>query len=93
MRAALEKTLADIINSIGEVLDNTPPELAADIMKRGIVLSGGGALLKGLAERISRETHCPVYLAQDPLAAVAIGAGKCVEDFNTLKRYLRYSKQ
>jgi len=93
MRVALEKTLADIINSIGEVLDNTPPELASDIMKRGIVLSGGGALLKGLTERISRETHCPVYLANDPLAAVAIGAGKCVEDFNTLKRYLRYSKQ
>ena len=93
MRVALEKTLADIINSIGEVLDNTPPELAADIMKRGIVLSGGGALLKGLTERISRETHCQVYLAHDPLAAVAIGAGKCVEDFNTLKRYLRYSKQ
>jgi rod shape-determining protein MreB len=93
MRAALEKTLADIINSIGEVLDNTPPELSADIMKRGIVLSGGGALLKGLTERISRETHCPVYLAQDPLGAVAAGAGKCVEDFNTLKKYLRYSKQ
>jgi len=93
MRVALEKTLADIINSIGEVLDNTPPELASDIMKRGIVLSGGGALLKGLTERISRETHCPVYLANDPLAAEAIGAGKCVEDFNTLKRYLRYSKQ
>ena len=93
MRAALEKTLADIINSIGEVLDNTPPELSSDIMKRGIVLSGGGALLKGLAERISRETHCPVYLAPDPLGAVAVGAGKCVEDFNTLKRYLRYSKQ
>ena len=93
MRVALEKTLSDIINSIGEVLDNTPPELASDIMKRGIVLSGGGALLKGLAERISRETHCPVFLAPEPLAAVAIGAGKCVEDFNTLKKYLRYSKQ
>ena len=93
MRAALEKTLSDIINSIGEVLDNTPPELAADIMKRGIVLSGGGALLKGLAERISRETHCPVYLAQDPLGAVAVGAGKCVEDLNMLRKYLKYSKQ
>ena len=93
MRSALEKTLSDIINSIVEVLDNTPPELASDIMKRGIVLSGGGALLKGLTERISRETHCPVFLAPDPLAAVAIGAGKCVEDFNALKKYLRYSRQ
>ena len=93
IRAALEKTLSEIINSIVEVLDNTPPELSSDIMKRGIVLSGGGALLKGLNERISRETHCPVYLAPDPLAAVALGAGKCAEDFNTLKKYLRYSKQ
>ena len=93
IRAALEKTLSDIINSIVEVLDNTPPELASDIMKRGIVLSGGGALLKGLTERISSETHCPVYLAPDPLAAVAIGAGRCVEDFASLKRYLRYSGQ
>jgi len=92
IRAALEKTLSDIINSIVEVLDNTPPELASDIMKRGIVLSGGGALLKGLNERISRETHCPVYLAPDPLGAVALGAGKCAEDFNALKKYLRYSK-
>src|SRR5665647_2037738 len=86
-------TLSDIINAVLEVLDGTPPELASDIMKRGIVLSGGGALLKGLTERISRETHCPVYLAPDPLAAVALGAGKCVEDFSSLKRYLRYSKQ
>ncbi len=93
VRAALEKTLSDIINAIVEVLDETPPELASDIMKRGILLSGGGALLKGLTERISRETHCPVYLAPDPLAAVALGAGKCVEDFSSLKRYLRYSKQ
>ena len=93
IRAALEKTLSDIINAVLEVLDDTPPELASDIMKRGIVLSGGGSLLKGLTERISRETHCPVYLAPDPLASVALGAGKCVEDFSSLKRYLRYSKQ
>ena len=93
VRAALEKTLSDIINAIVEVLDDTPPELASDIMKRGIVLSGGGALLKGLTERVSRETHCPVYLAPDPLASVVLGAGKCVEDFSSLKRYLRYSKQ
>ena len=58
----------------------------------GLVLSGGGALLKGLPERISRETHCPVFIAPEPLGAVALGAGKCAEDFNTLKKYLRYSK-
>jgi len=93
IRKALEKTITDIVNSIIEVLDVTPPELASDIMKRGIVLSGGGALLKGLSERVSRETHCPVYLANDPLASVALGAGRCAEDFNTLKRYLKYTKK
>jgi len=92
IRKALEKTIADIVNSVIEVLDVTPPELASDIMKRGIVLSGGGALLKGLTERVSRETHCPVYLANDPLASVALGAGKCSEDFATLKKYLKYAK-
>jgi len=92
IRKALEKSITDIVNSIIEVLDITPPELASDIMKRGIVLSGGGALLKGLTERVSRETHCPVYLANDPLASVALGAGKVAEDFAILKRYLKYAK-
>ena len=93
IRKALEKPVGDIVNAIVEVLDGTPPELSSDIMKRGIVLAGGGSLLKGLSERISRETHCPVYMAEDPLAAVAVGAGKCVEDFTALKRYLRFSAQ
>lgn len=92
MRKALEKELNDIVNAIVEVLDVTPPELASDILKRGIVLAGGGSLLKGIAERISRETHCDVRLAPDPIAAVAMGAGKCVEDFNAYKKYLKYSK-
>ena len=92
MRKALEKELNDIVNAIVEVLDVTPPELASDILKRGIVLAGGGALLKGLAERIARETHCDVRLAADPIAAVAMGAGKCIEDFNAYKKYLKYSK-
>lgn len=92
IRKALEKTIADIVNSVIEVLDVTPPELGSDIMKRGIVLSGGGALLKGLTERVSRETHCPVYLANDPLASVCLGAGRCSEDFATLKKYLKYAK-
>ncbi len=91
IRKALEKPVEDIVNAIVEVLDGTPPELSSDIMKRGIVLAGGGSLLKGFSERISRETHCPVYMAEDPLAAVAVGAGKCVEDFTTLKKYLRFS--
>ncbi len=93
IRKALEKTINDIVNSVIEVLDSTPPELSSDIIKRGIVLTGGGSLIKGLTERISRETHCPVYLTDEPLACVAIGAGRCVEDFSTLKKYLKYSRQ
>ena len=93
IRKAVEKPVGDIVNSIVEVLDETPPELSSDIMKRGIFMAGGGSLLKGLTERLSRETHCPVYMAEEPLAAVAIGAGKCVEDFTALRRYLRFSKQ
>ena len=93
IRKALEKTINDIVNSVIEVLDSTPPELSSDIIKRGIVLTGGGSLIKGLTERISRETHCPAYLADEPLACVAIGAGRCVEDFSTLKKYLKYSRQ
>ena len=81
------------MNSIVEVLDETPPELSSDIMKRGIYMTGGGSLLKGLTERVSRETHCPVYMTEEPLAAVAVGAGKCVEDFATLRKYLRFSRQ
>jgi len=93
IRKALEKPVGDIVNSIVEVLDETPPELSSDIMKRGIYMAGGGSLLKGLTERVSRETHCPVYMAEEPMAAVAVGAGKCVEDFAALRRYLRFSKQ
>ena len=93
IRKALEKPVGDIVNSIVEVLDETPPELSSDIMKRGIYMAGGGSLLKGLTERVSRETHCPVYMAEEPLAAVAVGAGKCVEDFATLRKYLRFSRQ
>ena len=92
MRKALEKELGNIVNAIVEVLDITPPELSSDIMKRGIVLAGGGALLKGITERISRETHCDVHLAPDPIAAVVMGAGKCVEDYNAYKKYLKFSK-
>lgn len=93
IRKALEKPVGDIVNSIVEVLDETPPELSSDIMKRGIYMAGGGSMLKGLTERVSRETHCPVHMAEEPMAAVAVGAGKCVEDFAALKRYLRFSRQ
>ena len=69
-------------------LDQTPPELAGDIMDRGIVLTGGGALLLGLDERIRHETGMPVHVAHDPLTSVALGAGKCVEEFEALQQVL-----
>ena len=70
------------------VLDQTPPELAGDIMDRGIVLTGGGALLRGLDERLRHETGMPVHVAEDPLTSVAMGAGKCVEEFEALQQVL-----
>src|SRR5436190_1621183 len=67
-------------------LERTPPELSADIVERGIVLTGGGALLKNLDRRLSIETGLPVSLADDPLSSVVLGTGKMLSDFNLLKR-------
>jgi rod shape-determining protein MreB and related proteins len=67
-------------------LDKTPPELAADIMDRGIVLAGGGALLQGLDERVRSETQMPVHLAESPLTCVAVGSGRSLEEFDVIHR-------
>jgi rod shape-determining protein MreB and related proteins len=67
-------------------LERTPPELAADIVERGIVLTGGGALLKNLDKRIAIETGLPVSIVDDPLASVVLGVGKMLSDFDLLKR-------
>jgi rod shape-determining protein MreB len=77
-----------IVDAVKNTLDKTPPELAADIMDKGIVLAGGGSLLKGLDERLKHETGMPILIADDPLLAVAIGSGKCLEEFEALKRVL-----
>ena len=74
VRRALEEPVAQIIDAIKSTLDKTPPELAADIMDRGIVLAGGGALLNGLDERLRHETQMPVHLAESPLTCVAVGS-------------------
>ncbi|MGH2709713.1 MAG: rod shape-determining protein, partial [Actinomycetota bacterium] len=68
-----------------------PPELAADLMEQGIILTGGGALLKGLAERLKHETGMPVSVAKDPLYCVVLGSGRCLEEFEALKRVLQSS--
>ena len=88
IRTALEEPLHAIIDAVRATLDQTPPELAGDIMDRGIVLTGGGALLRGLDERIRHETGMPVHVASEPLASVAHGAGKCVEEFEALQQVL-----
>ncbi|MEO9325590.1 rod shape-determining protein [Nocardioides sp. C4-1] len=88
IRQALEEPLHAIVDAVRVTLDQTPPELAGDIMDRGIVLTGGGALLRGLDERIRHETGMPVHVADNPLVSVALGAGRCVEEFEALQAVL-----
>ena len=88
MRQALDEPLHAIVDAVRATLDQTPPELAGDIMDRGIVLTGGGALLLGLDERLRHETGMPVHVAENPLTSVALGAGRCVEEFEALQQVL-----
>ncbi len=88
VRQALEEPVNAVIDAVRTTLDQTPPELAGDIMDRGLVLTGGGALLRGLDERLRHETGMPVHVADDPLHSVAMGAGKCVEEFEALQQVL-----
>jgi rod shape-determining protein MreB len=86
VRLALDEPLQQIVDAIKSTLDKTPPELASDIMDRGIVLAGGGALLHRLEERIRHETEMPVHLAESPLTCVAVGSGRSLEEFETMNR-------
>src|SRR5436190_230624 len=86
VRLALEVPLSQIIDAVKQTLDKTPPELASDIMDRGIVLAGGGALLQRLTERIRNETQMPVHLAESPLTCVAVGSGRSLEEFDAIHR-------
>ncbi len=89
VRDAVDEPVKDIIDAVRGTLDKCPPELAGDIMDRGIMLAGGGALLRGLDDRLRHETGMPVSLADNPLHAVALGAGRCVEEFEALQQVLR----
>src|SRR5256886_7896480 len=86
VRRALDGPVGQIIDAIKSTLDKTPHELAADIMDRGIVLAGGGALLNGLDERLRHETQMPVHLAESPLTCVAVGSGRSLEEFEAIHR-------
>ncbi|HHY35014.1 MAG TPA: rod shape-determining protein [Firmicutes bacterium] len=93
VRKALAEPVAAIVEAIRETLENTPPELAADVMDRGIMLTGGSSMLKGLDKRISHETGMPVHLVDEPLYAVVRGAGKILDELDTLKRVLTSAKK
>ena len=88
VREALAEPVSQIMNAIKQALENTPPELSADIVDKGIVLAGGGALLKGLDVYIREETSLPIIIAEDPLTCVAIGAGKVLDDIDILKKVM-----
>jgi len=85
---ALNDILKDMVNGIKDALENTPPELSADLVDMGLTLTGGGALLKNIDKRFSKETGLPVFIADDPLACVAIGTGKALENEETFSSML-----
>jgi rod shape-determining protein MreB len=86
IREALAETVATIVEAVRMALERTPPELSADIMDKGIVLSGGGALLRNLDQRLRDETGLPVVLAEDPLASVVLGTGRVLGDIDLLRK-------
>lgn len=93
IREALKEPVSQIIEAIKVTLENTPPELSADILDRGIMLTGGGALLKGLDEKIKLETNLPVHVVDDPLTAVVRGVGKVLENFDKYEKVLVRSRR
>ncbi len=86
VRQALDPAVKSIVDAVRIALERTPPELSSDIIDRGIVLTGGGALLANLDKRLRTETGLPVFIAEDPLSSVVLGAGKMLSDFALLKR-------
>ncbi|AZR73288.1 rod shape-determining protein [Anoxybacter fermentans] len=88
IKEALKEPISRIISAVKRTLEQTPPELASDVMDKGIIMTGGGSLLKGLDRLISQETGMPVHIADDPLDCVAIGTGRVLDELNVLRRVL-----
>jgi rod shape-determining protein MreB len=88
IREAIEEPIQQTVDAVKYTLDKTPPELSADIIERGIVLTGGGALLHGIDERLAYETGMPIVTADRPLQSVVVGSGKCLEEFDALQGVL-----
>ncbi len=86
IREALEDIVVAIIDAVKVALEKTPPELSADIIDRGIILTGGGSLLKNIDKRIREETQLPVFITEDPLTTVVLGAGKMLDDLDLLRK-------
>lgn len=93
IRDALSEPVATVVDAVRITLEKTPPELAADIMDRGIVMAGGGSLLRGLDKYIAQETDMSVYVVDDPISCVAYGTGKILEEIDTLKKVLIMPKR
>jgi len=93
VREALSETIDIIVEAVRQALERTPPELASDILERGIVLTGGGALLRGLDKRLREETNLPVNVADDPLTCVVRGTGKVLENFSHYSKVLEKSRK
>lgn len=93
IRESLREPIFSVVDSIKLTLEKTPPELASDIMERGIMLAGGGALLKGFDRLISEETGIPVFIAEQPIDCVVLGTGKVLEELDTLSNVLLSSRR
>jgi rod shape-determining protein MreB len=93
IREAMAEPIAGIVEAVKMTLERTPPELAADIVDRGIVMAGGGSLLRGLDRLLAEETGMPVTMTDDPLSSVVLGTGRALEEIETLKKVLITSKK
>jgi len=92
IREALHEPLSSILESIRITLERCPPELAADLVDRGIVMAGGGSLIRGIDRLVAEETGLPVHLAGEPLCAVAEGTGRVLQELQFLKRVSTHSR-
>lgn len=93
IREALSETLDIVVEAVRQALELTPPELASDILERGIILTGGGALLRGLDKRLRQETNLPVNVADDPLTCVVRGCGTVLENLARFQKVLEKSRK
>jgi rod shape-determining protein MreB len=93
VRRAMDEPISQILAAVRDTLDRTPPELAADVMDRGITLAGGGALLQGMVERMREETQMPAHMAESPITCVAVGSGRSLEEVEAIQRASKNSRR